>query len=211
MHRVMDYIDQGKKAGASIVTGGDAPSDEGYFVNPTIMVDVKPDMSVVREEIFGPVVVAQRFDDLDEVASEANDTSYGLAASVWTRDVSAMHKMCAKLKAGTVWGNCHMMIDPALAVRRLQAVGPRPRAGAPGRRGLYGIEDGHYRALRHTSPPRGRGRAAKRRRRGGVGGNAVTSPLLHSPRKGRVSLGSLHGSDQVEGDRRARSRRSFVP
>jgi len=112
--RVMDYIDQGKKAGASIVTGGDAPSHEGYFVSPTIMVDVKPEMSVVREEIFGPVVVAQRFDDLDEVAREANNTSYGLAASVWTRDVSAMHKMCAKLKAGTVWGNCHMMIDPAL-------------------------------------------------------------------------------------------------
>jgi phenylacetaldehyde dehydrogenase len=112
--RVMDYIDQGKKAGASIITGGDAPSDQGYFVNPTIMVDVKPDMSVVREEIFGPVVVAQRFDDLDQVAREANDTSYGLAASVWTRDVSAMHKMCARLKAGTVWGNCHMMIDPAL-------------------------------------------------------------------------------------------------
>jgi phenylacetaldehyde dehydrogenase len=78
------------------------------------MVDVDPDMSVVREEIFGPVVVAQRFDDLDEVARQANDTSYGLAASVWTRDLSAMHHMCAKLKAGTVWGNCHGVIDPAL-------------------------------------------------------------------------------------------------
>jgi phenylacetaldehyde dehydrogenase len=112
--RVMDYIDQGKKAGASVVTGGEALGPDGYYVSPTVMVDVDPDMSVVREEIFGPVVVAQRFDDLDEVARQANDTSYGLAASVWTRDLSAMHHMCAKLKAGTVWGNCHGVIDPAL-------------------------------------------------------------------------------------------------
>jgi phenylacetaldehyde dehydrogenase len=112
--RVLDYIDQGRKAGASIVTGGDAPSREGYYVSPTVMVDVKPEMSVVREEIFGPVVVAQRFDDLDEVARAANDTAYGLAASIWTRDLSAMHRLAARIKAGTVWGNCHSVIDPAL-------------------------------------------------------------------------------------------------
>jgi phenylacetaldehyde dehydrogenase len=105
--RVLDYIDQGKKAGASVVTGGSAVGSEGYYVDPTILVDVKPEMSVVREEIFGPVVVAQRFDDLDQVAKEAND-------GVWTRDVAAMHRLAAKLKAGTVWGNCHGVIDPAL-------------------------------------------------------------------------------------------------
>ncbi|WP_404711061.1 aldehyde dehydrogenase family protein [Sphingomonas sp. MMS24-J13] len=113
--RVMGYIDAGKKAGASVAIGGDAPSsDGGYYVNPTVLVDVKPDMSVVQEEIFGPVVVAQRFDDLDEVAREANNTCFGLGAGIWTRDIGAMHKLAAKIKAGTVWGNCHGVIDPAL-------------------------------------------------------------------------------------------------
>jgi len=112
--RVMGYIEAGKKAGASVAIGGDAPTADGYYVNPTVLVDVKPGMSVVEEEIFGPVVVAQRFDDLDEVAKMANDTCFGLGAGVWTRDLSAMHKLAAKIKAGTVWGNCHAMIDPAL-------------------------------------------------------------------------------------------------
>jgi len=114
MDKVMGYIEAGKKDGASVAVGGDAPSSKGYFVNPTILINVKPTMSVVREEIFGPVVVAQRFDDLDEVAKAANDTPYGLAAAIWTKDLSAMHRLAAKLKAGTVWGNCHAVIDPAL-------------------------------------------------------------------------------------------------
>lgn len=113
--RVMGYIEAGKRDGASVVMGGDAPaSDGGYYVNPTILADVNPQMSVVREEIFGPVVVAQRFDDLDEVAKMANDTCYGLGAGVWTRDVSVMHKLASRIKSGTVWGNCHAIIDTAL-------------------------------------------------------------------------------------------------
>ena len=113
--KVMGYIEAGKKAGASVAFGGDSPaSDGGYFINPTVLVDVKPDMSVVREEIFGPVVVAQPYEDLDEVAKDANATAFGLGAAVWTKDISAMHKLAAKIKAGTVWGNCHAMIDPAL-------------------------------------------------------------------------------------------------
>ena len=113
--RVMSYIDAGKRDGATVLMGGDAPSsDGGYYVNPTILTDVNPQMSVVREEIFGPVVVAQRFEDLDEVAKEANNTNYGLAAGIWTKDVSAMHRLASKIKAGTVWGNCHAMIDVAL-------------------------------------------------------------------------------------------------
>jgi phenylacetaldehyde dehydrogenase len=113
-NRVMGYIEAGKKDGASVAVGGDAPSSDGYYVNPTVLVNVKPNMSVVREEIFGPVVVAQRFDDLDEVAKAANDTCFGLGAGIWTKDLSAMHRLAAKIKAGTVWGNCHAIIDPAL-------------------------------------------------------------------------------------------------
>jgi phenylacetaldehyde dehydrogenase len=112
--RVMGYIEQGRKAGASVLTGGEAPSVDGYYVEPTVLVDVDPSMSVVREEIFGPVVVVQRFDDIDSVIAQANDTDYGLAASVWTKDLSVMHKVAARLKAGTVWGNCHLMTDYAL-------------------------------------------------------------------------------------------------
>ncbi len=113
--RVMGYIEAGKRDGASVAIGGDAPAvDGGYYVNPTVLVDVNPQMSVVREEIFGPVVVAQRFDDLDEVAKAANDTCYGLGAGVWTKDVATMHKLASKIKAGTVWGNCHAVIDTAL-------------------------------------------------------------------------------------------------
>jgi phenylacetaldehyde dehydrogenase len=110
--RVLGYIQAGKNEGASIATGGEPVSHPGYFVKPTVLVNVKPDMKVVREEIFGPVLVAQRFDDVDEIAAMANDTPYGLAASVWSNDVRTVNRIVPKLRAGTVWVNCHNFVDP---------------------------------------------------------------------------------------------------
>jgi phenylacetaldehyde dehydrogenase len=110
--RVLNYIESGRAQGASIVAGGEAPSHPGYFVRPTVLANIKPEMRVVREEIFGPVLVAQRFDDLDEVAALANDTDYGLGASVWSNDLNTVHRFVPKLRAGTVWVNCHNIVDP---------------------------------------------------------------------------------------------------
>jgi phenylacetaldehyde dehydrogenase len=109
--RVMEYIESGRKEGASIVAGGEAPSHPGYYVKPTVMADVKGTMRVVQEEIFGPVLVAQRFDDIDEVAALANDTPYGLGASIWSNDLTAVHRLVPKIRAGTIWVNTHGPVD----------------------------------------------------------------------------------------------------
>jgi len=110
--RVLGYIESGRKQGAAVVAGGEAPSHPGYYVQPTVLVNVRPEMRVVREEIFGPVLVAQRFDQLDEVVKAANDSPYGLGASIWSNNLSAVHRLIPRIKAGTVWVNCHNMVDP---------------------------------------------------------------------------------------------------
>ena len=114
LDRVCGYLDSGSRDGAKAVVGGRKLGGKGYFVEPTVFVDVKPQMAIVREEIFGPVVTAIPFNDPDEVAAFANNTNYGLAAAVWTRDVSKAHSMAAKLRAGTVWINCYNVFDAAL-------------------------------------------------------------------------------------------------
>lgn len=111
--RVLDFIAQGKASGAEVVTGGGTGGQDGYFVEPTIFANPDADASIVREEIFGPVLVATPFDDVDEVVKIANDTRYGLAANIWTRDLSRAHLTARKLQAGTVWINTHGMNDPS--------------------------------------------------------------------------------------------------
>jgi len=115
--RVTGYIRSGVEQGAEVVTGGKKGSDNGgYFVQPTVLTKTSPDMKVVREEIFGPVVCAQPItdDDLEAIARVANDTPYGLAASVWSRNISKANKLAKRVRAGTVWINCHNVFDASL-------------------------------------------------------------------------------------------------
>ncbi len=114
LHRVCGYLSSGLSDGARALSGGGRKGDTGYFVEPTVLVDTTPSMKVVKEEIFGPVVVAMPFSDIDEVLPVANSSEYGLAAGIWTRDVSKAHSVAAKLKAGTVWVNCYNVLDAAL-------------------------------------------------------------------------------------------------
>jgi phenylacetaldehyde dehydrogenase len=114
LSRVTHYMSQGKQAGACYVTGGSRAGNRGYFVEPTVIKDVKPNMSIVREEIFGPVVVAEPFTKPEELIPRANQTQYGLAAGVWTKDIGKAHRVAASLRAGTVWINCYNIFDSAL-------------------------------------------------------------------------------------------------
>jgi len=113
--RVTGYLASGKKAGAQVAAGGSRPAHlkKGYFVAPTVFTGVKPEMNIVREEIFGPVVCAIPFKEPEEVVAAGNDTTYGLAAAVWTKDISKAHRLAEGLKAGTVWINCYNMFDAA--------------------------------------------------------------------------------------------------
>ncbi len=114
MQRVTGYLEAGFNEGAEALVGGKKRDGKGYFVEPTVMVKTNPQMKVVREEIFGPVVVASPFSDIEQIVAEANNSEYGLAAGVWTKDISKAHRIAHKLRAGTVWINCYSVFDAAL-------------------------------------------------------------------------------------------------
>jgi phenylacetaldehyde dehydrogenase len=114
MNRVCGYLESGYSEGAKATVGGKRHGEKGYFVEPTVLVNTNEKMKVVREEIFGPVVTATPFKDIDDLVAKANNTEYGLAAGVWTSDVAKAHRVASMLRAGTVWINCYNVFDATL-------------------------------------------------------------------------------------------------
>ena len=155
MERVLSYIDAGRGEGAELRAGGTRAREEsgGFYVEPTIFGGARNDMKIAREEIFGPVVTAIPFGSEEDGIRIANDTIYGLTSGVWTRDINKAHRFARAVRSGTVCINCYDRGDNSLAVRRLQAVGHRPRQVAARARELHAAEDDvHQRARRLVAP-----------------------------------------------------------
>lgn len=112
-NKVMSYIESGMREGAQMLCGGTRVGDRGYFIQPTVFADVRDDMKIAQEEIFGPVMSIIKFKDIDEAIQRANSTIYGLAAAVWTQDITKAHAIANSVRAGTVWVNCYDVFDAA--------------------------------------------------------------------------------------------------
>jgi aldehyde dehydrogenase (NAD+) len=111
--KVMHYIHVGKKEGAECLTGGGRWGDRGYYIEPTLFTGVTDEMTIAKDEIFGPVMSILKFKNLDEIVERANNTTYGLAAAVWTRDIAKAHYLANRIRAGTIWVNCYDVFDAA--------------------------------------------------------------------------------------------------
>ncbi|MDB6083478.1 MAG: NAD-dependent aldehyde dehydrogenase [Gammaproteobacteria bacterium] len=135
LDRVCDLVERGIDAGAELITGGGRLRRDGHFMEPTILANAGPDSCVTREEIFGPVLSINRFDDLDAAVHAANDTTYGLAAAVWTSNLSRAHLLARQLTAGTVWINCQLTLNHALPM------GGYKQSGWGREYGLEGLEE----------------------------------------------------------------------
>jgi aldehyde dehydrogenase (NAD+) len=118
LERVCGYLDAARREGARAVSGGNQLLEgnlaRGFFVPPTVFADVNDEMRIATEEIFGPVIAAIPFTDIDDVLERSNKTRFGLGAGVWTRDISKAHRVAKSVQAGTVWVNCYQLMDPAI-------------------------------------------------------------------------------------------------
>ncbi|WP_329603547.1 aldehyde dehydrogenase family protein [Sphingobium sp. CAP-1] len=112
--RVLHYIESGLSEGGELLAGGNVRAGDGYFVTPTVFGRVKPEMTVAREEIFGPVLAAASFETIDEVVNLANDSQYGLVAGIWSTNINVVHRMIPRIRSGTVYVNAHNLMDPAV-------------------------------------------------------------------------------------------------
>ena len=112
--RVNGFMSAASDEGAQIATGGSKSFDKGYFFKPTVITNTRPDMKVVCEEIFGPVLTVTPFKNMEDLVNQANNTPYGLAAGIWTSDLKKAHQLSAQIKAGTTWINCYNIFDAAL-------------------------------------------------------------------------------------------------
>ncbi len=130
--KIMDYIQRGTKQGATCVSGGQRYGDTGFFIEPTVFTNVKDEMDIAKNEIFGPVLSVLKFKDVDDLVQRANNTMFGLAAAVWTRDIAKAHRIAHELKAGTVWINCYDVFDAAAPFGGYKMSGMGRELGAEG-------------------------------------------------------------------------------